>query len=216
MKKINRWSIYLLGMCMLAAGISLNTKTGLGVAPIITVSFCISEIFNLDFGNMTFLLYALFVIIQLFLIDKSERGTVLLQLIVSLIFSRVLNLFGLVITYNHTLHSLPVNLAVLALAVFFTGTGAALAINMRLYPNPADGVVQTVSLKKGWPQGFTKNIFDICCVAMAALIGIIYTGHVVGIGLGTLLSMVGVGRTIALINKLFQKKMISAAGINPA
>ena len=213
MKKINRWSIYLLGMCMLAAGISLNTKTGLGVAPIITVSFCISEIFNLDFGNMTFLLYALFVVIQLFLIDKSERGAVLLQLIVSLIFSRVLNLFGLVITYDYTLHSLPVNLAVLALAVFFTGTGAALAINMRLYPNPADGVVQTLSQKRGWPQGLTKNIFDICCVAMAALIGIIYTGHVVGIGLGTLLSMVGVGRTIALINKLFQRRMLAAAGI---
>ena len=117
------------------------------------------------------------------------------------------------IAYDYTLHGLPANLAVLALAVFVTGTGAALAINMRLYPNPADGVVQTVSLKKGWSQGFTKNMFDSCCVASAALIGIIYTGHVVGIGLGTVLSMVGVGRTIALINRLLQRRMLTAAGI---
>lgn len=212
MKEFKRWTIYLLGMCVLAAGISLNTKTGLGVSPIIAPAFCVSEIFGLSFGDMTFFLYAIFVVVQLFLVERGQRVSVLLQLAVSLVFSRALNLFGLVIAYDHTLHGLPENLAVLALAIFLTGTGAALTINMQLYPNPADGVVQTVSQKKGWPQGLSKNAFDGCCVAAAALIGVAFARRIVGIGLGTLLSMVCVGRVIALINALFQEKLLAAAG----
>lgn len=212
MKEFSRWTIYLLGMCVLAAGISLNTKTGLGVSPIIAPAFCVSEIFGLSFGDMTFLLYAIFVAVQLFLVEEGQRVSVLLQLAVSLVFSRALNLFGLIITYDHALHGLPTNLAVLALAIFLTGTGAALAIDMQLYPNPADGVVQTVSQKKDWSQGLTKNVFDGCCVAAAALIGVAFTRRIVGIGLGTLLSMVCVGRVIALTNALLQKQLLAAAG----
>lgn len=211
MKKFNRWSIYLLGMSVLAAGITLNSKTGLGVSPIISVAFCVSDIFSLNFGDMTFLLYAIFVVVQLFLRDRSEHIAVLLQLVVSLVFSRVLNLFGAAMTYDHTLHSLPVNLAVLAVAIFLTGAGVSLSVNMRLIPNPGDGIVQAIAQKMDWPQGFTKNIFDGGCVIATILIGILFARRITGIGLGTLLAMLGVGRAVALVNRLFQEKMLAVA-----
>lgn len=211
LKNFNRWSIYLLGMFVLAAGITLTTKTGLGVSPIISVAFCVSEIFSLNFGDMTFLLYAIFVVIQLFIRDRSERIVILLQLAVSLVFSRVLNLFGSAITYDHTLHGLPVNLAVLAVAIFLTGAGVALSVNMRLVPNPGDGIVQAIAQKKGWTQGFTKNVFDGGCVIATILIGILFARRITGIGLGTLLAMLGVGRAVALVNRFFQEKMLAAA-----
>ena len=56
MEKVNRWIFYILGMVVLAAGITLNTKTGLGVSPIISVAYCVSQIFELNFGDMTFVL----------------------------------------------------------------------------------------------------------------------------------------------------------------
>ena len=54
---------YLAGLLILAFGITLNTKTGLGVSPIISVSFSISTILDVNFGDMTFLWYAIFVLI---------------------------------------------------------------------------------------------------------------------------------------------------------
>ena len=60
MEKVNRWIFYILGMVVLAAGITLNTKTGLGVSPIISVAYCVSQIFELNFGDMTFVLYGIF------------------------------------------------------------------------------------------------------------------------------------------------------------
>ena len=55
--KIKQWGFriffYVLSMLILAMGITLNTKTGLGVSPIISVSYSVSEIFHLNFGNVT-------------------------------------------------------------------------------------------------------------------------------------------------------------------
>ena len=213
MKNPYRWLIYGLGMAVLALGITLNTKTGLGVSPIISVAYSISQIFSLNFGDMTFLLYVLFVVVQLFLRSKKERIATLLQIVVSLIFSRLLNLCDALIPYENTNHSLPFNLALLVLAIFLTGLGVAMTVNMRLVPNPGDGIVQAIAEKIGRDQGYTKNIFDIGCVCATVVVGLGFAGEVVGIGVGTIAAMIGVGRSVALVNGLFQDKMQTAAGI---
>lgn len=213
MKNPYRWLIYGLGMAVLALGITLNTKTGLGVSPIISVAYCVSQIFSLNFGDMTFLLYVLFVVVQLFLRDKRERAATLLQIAVSLIFSRLLNLCDALIPYSGAEHGLLANLILLAAAIFLTGLGVAMTVNMRLVPNPGDGIVQAIAEKIGRDQGFTKNIFDIGCVCVTVILGFCFAGHVVGIGIGTIAAMAGVGRAIALVNHFYQEKMLAAAGM---
>lgn len=213
MKNPYRWLIYGLGMTVLALGITLNTKAGLGVSPIVSVSYSVSKIFSLNFGDMTFLLYVLFVVVQLFLRNKTERVATLLQIVVSLIFSRLLNLFDVLIPYICTDHSLGINLLVLAAAIFLTGLGIAMTVNMRLVPNPGDGIVQAIAEKIGRSQGFTKNIFDVGCVCTAVAVGLCCVREIVGIGIGTLVAMIGVGRPVALVNHFFKENMQAAAGI---
>ena len=60
-----RWIFYAGGLLILAMGIILNTKSGLGVSPIISVAYSISTIWNLNFGNTTFGLNTVLVIIEL-------------------------------------------------------------------------------------------------------------------------------------------------------
>ena len=43
-RQINRTLIYIAGLLILALGIILNTKAGLGVSPIISVAYSISQI----------------------------------------------------------------------------------------------------------------------------------------------------------------------------
>ena len=59
-----RWGFYLMGLLILAMGLTLNTKAGLGVSPIISLSYAASVIWNRNFGDMTFVLYGIFVLIQ--------------------------------------------------------------------------------------------------------------------------------------------------------
>ena len=58
---------YAAGLLVLALGLTLNTKTGLGVSPIISVAYNISQIFDHNFGNMTLALYSVFVVIEIIL-----------------------------------------------------------------------------------------------------------------------------------------------------
>ena len=213
MKKANRLLIYCAGMLTLAAGITLNTKTGLGVSPIVSVAYSVSEIWSLNFGLMTTFLYILFVIAQLFLRKKEERAATLYQVGISVVFGDILNRFSAWITYDSACHGLISNLGVLALAIALTGMGVSMTVNMQLLPNPGDGIVQAIAAKAGWELGFTKNVFDLGCVAVTVVLGLVFAGRVIGISAGTLLAMLGVGRAVALTNRLFREKMRAAAGL---
>lgn len=87
------------GLLILALGIILNTKSGLGVSPIISVAYSISTIWELNFGNTTFLLYTVFVLVEIVIhLMRKEKPAILLldalQLPLSLIFTRFMNLFS--------------------------------------------------------------------------------------------------------------------------
>lgn len=67
MKQLTRGIIYLAGLAILARGITLNTKTGLGVSPIIAVAYAVSELWGTDFGNTVLLWYCVFVLVEIVL-----------------------------------------------------------------------------------------------------------------------------------------------------
>ena len=152
-KRFLRGFYYLLGLVILAAGITLNTKTTLGVSPIVSVAYCISEISGWNFGNTTFLWYSFFVLLEviLHLIRRHENWRKqitadLLQIVVSLIFTRFMNIFSALIPVFETVYpnsfagSLGGRLMFLALAIVLTGVGAAMSLFMRIVLNPGDGL----------------------------------------------------------------------------
>ena len=65
MNKKLRFLVYTIGMVVLALGLTLNTLENLGVSPIISVLYSISQITRLNFINITFVVYAIFVVVQL-------------------------------------------------------------------------------------------------------------------------------------------------------
>ena len=74
---------YLLGVIILALGLTLNTKTLLGVSAIISVPYTISILSGLNFGNMTFIVYTLMVLAQMWIKGKKRTWTDLLQIALS-------------------------------------------------------------------------------------------------------------------------------------
>ena len=51
-KTVLRILFYVAGLLILTLGIILNTRSGLGVSPIISVAYSISTIWELNFGNI--------------------------------------------------------------------------------------------------------------------------------------------------------------------
>ena len=123
--------VYVVGMFILAIGLTLNTKANLGVSPIISVPYSISQITGLNFGDLTFVVYAIFVVVQIIIHIrlKNHKRIVsdILQLPLSLIFTRLLNIFS---TYIPTVQNLGIRFIVLTLAIICTGVGAAMSLSM--------------------------------------------------------------------------------------
>lgn len=98
--RLFRWLFYLLGLLILAVGLTLNTKNGQGVTPIVSVPYCISQLSGLNFGNMTLLIYCLFVAAQFLIKGKKARWTDLLQVPLSIVFTRFMNLFDRLLDFE--------------------------------------------------------------------------------------------------------------------
>lgn len=152
-------------------------------------------------------------------IRRGERplavvlGLDALQLPLSLAFTRFMNLFS---AWMPAPAGLAARIAVLAAGIILTGIGAAMSLDMRLIPNPGDGIVQALADCFKKPVGLTKNLFDLFCIGVTAAISLIFARRLIGIGFGTVAAMLGVGRVIALFNRLFLDRMATAAGIKNA
>lgn len=215
-KLINRLLSYGLGIVILALGITLNTKTGLGVSALVSIAYTVANAWNLNFALMTFLLYTCFALIEVglkwgFLPQlRKVLWKDLLQIPFSLAFSLFLNVFGGIIPVAEHVGA---QIVMLVLAIVCTGIGAAIIVDMHLIPNPADGLAQTLGMvtKKG--MGLGKNLLDCSCVGISAVIGLVARGRLIGIGIGTIAAMIGVGRVVALFNRCFETKLCRKAGV---
>lgn len=208
---IARWGFYLLGMVLLALGLTLNTKTGLGASAIVSVPFTVSQATGWNFGNLTLVVYCLFVVAQFILKGKNRQWIDLLQIPLSIVFTRFMNLFAGLVPYKNG--NLPADIALLIVAILFTGVGAAMTVAMHLVPNPGDGIVGTIAQLTGKELGFCKNCFDLGCVSLSLIIGFCFGNPLLGVGLGTLLSMIGVGRAMAAFNYLCKRPLLQATGM---
>ncbi len=239
-KLIKRAVMYVGGLLTIALGIILNTKAGLGVSAIISVAYSISEINGFNFGNTTLCMYIIFVLVEIIIhtarnyqnrrnqhnaLEHAHKNSLkfiimtdLLQIPLSIVFTRFMNLFSSCLPDfssdgGNTVAHFGVQLVVLFIALVLTGIGAAMSLNMRVVPNPGDGIVQAIADYTHKSVGFTKNCFDLCSVILTVSIGLICKGKLIGIGIGTVLSMIGVGRVIAVFNHFFKDRMVKAAGI---
>lgn len=163
---------------------------------------------------MTFLLYASFVIIEisLHLIPGKRRPADrkkailadVLQLPLSYFFTVLLNVLSACIPAAETM---VLRIIVLLISVILVGTGAALSLDMRLIANPGDGLVQAVSDRTGIDLGLSKNIVDITCVTLTCILSMTVSHRILGVGIGTLIAMIGIGRVIAFVNRLFGERL---------
>ena len=207
-KKGIRFLLYFVGLFILALGLTLNTKANLGVSPIISIPYSISQLTRYNFGDLTFVVYALFVVIQIVIHVKLKQNkkivSDLLQLPLSLVFTRLLNIFSV---YIPTSQNFKIRFIVLAFAIICTGLGAAMSLSMQLVPNPGDGIVQALGERFNKSLGLTKNLFDCLNLCITLCISIFVAHRIVGVGIGTVIAVLGVGRVIALYHSIFGYKI---------
>ena len=199
---VKRIVIYCIGIVILACGITMNTKTNLGVSPVISVPYNITQILGLPLGLPVFVYYAFLIFLQYVLLPKEFTFKKFLQIICALLTSACVQVFDIILPSPD---SWILRILMLAAAILLTGLGMNISVGMDIVPNPADGLASDIGRKIGKDMGLGKNILDAVSIIVAILIGLIFRGSLLGIGIGTVVAVIFTGRTVALFRRPTQK-----------
>ena len=209
MKRFYRALFYCSGMIIQCFGLLLSTKTNLGASAIISLPFTVGQITGINFAIFSFVLNVLMVGIQVLLNRKADLST-LLQIPVSFVISFLIGVYDVILPNPQLLWSRGL---CMALAIACNGVGGAMMINMKVVPNIADGLANSIGEKLGRNLGFGKNLLDFTCVGLSCTLGLVFFRRIVGIGIGTVFAMIFVGRVMAAFNHFFRQPMMEKAGI---
>ena len=207
---MKRFILYMIGLNLIAVSVVLNIRYDLGVAAFSSVMYSISEIYHISLGTASIICYLLFVLIQC-LLSKSVTLTYFLEVPLSLAFGLLTDLYDWLVPEM----SLPLLARALffILTMFITSMGVFLCVKTDLVLTPTDGIVKTISEVFCFPFSAVKNTFDISLVIVSVLLCIGNHTKLYGIGIGTVLSALCLGRIIKIYEKMRHPKAKRRHGI---
>lgn len=188
---MKKYILYLFGLNILAIGIVLNLKTGLGVAALSSTIYVCSIIFSISLGLSSIIWYLFFILIQSILCKKIKKEF-LLEIPLSIVFGFLTDFYSFLfqsIEFNY-----PFLLLIFALLCISLGVYCTTITNLVL--NPGDGIVKTISEVYRVPFCNVKNGFDISLLLISIILSLFFEGKIMGIGIGTIVSSICIGRLI--------------------
>ena len=209
--QLRRVIFYAIGITSLAVGLTLNTASGLGATPVITMPLTISEAWGFEYPVVVFFMYCCFALLQFTLNGGKQPVKALIQISFSFIISALLSVFTNII--HITPASLLESFLILFCAIIACAVGIFMMLHMDLISNPADVFANTIARMIGKEPGTGKNLLDCSCVIISAVIALATGISLHNIGIGTLISAICVGRVIALLHRFARVPLLRFCGM---
>ena len=204
-----RYFFFALGIFINSFGVAFVTKSNLGTSQISSVPYVLSLAFpDYTFGMTTFIFNVLFIIIQIIILRRDFHPIQFLQVFANILFS-----FFIDVSMNWLAFFQPETFIAKFISLIIGCMILAIGICIEVAPNvivvPGEGVVRALALaiaikKPKVKFGTIKIYFDVTLIIIACILSFIFFGELNGIGLGTIVSALIVGRFINLVNRHFK------------
>lgn len=200
-----RAAMLLVGTACAALGIALTTVSGLGTTPISSVPWTLSAATGLSFGTTTFLVNAVFFLLQAALLRRSMPPGNILQLPCVLVFGLFIDA-AMACVRPLAPQGWMSGLVMSLIGNAWLAAGIFLQVRSKTLVQPGEGAVLAVSVVTRRAFGTVKIAFDCTLVLSAVLGGLALLGRVEGVREGTLISAILVGTFIKILAGLFPLK----------
>lgn len=215
-RKINiviRWILFLSGIVLMSLGISIVTHAGLGTTPISTLPLVSSFVTGYTFGQTTFWINMVLVVIQLILLKRFFKLGIFLQIPLTFLFSLGIDMampVAKVVEINTYWGA--VAFSMLGNAVL--GLGVAMEVFSNVLMLPGEGFVLALTIRLNKKFSTMKIVNDVTLVLLAVILSLVCLGGLQGVREGTILSAVTVGLFVKLwmtMLRKIQEKLTPAA-----
>ena len=195
-----RYAWFVLGVCVNSFGVAFITKAALGTSPISSIPYVLDLASPLTFGETTFILNMLYIALQIVLLRRDFQPIQFLQIVVNVVFSALIDVsMGLLSWLNPA--TLPRKLVSLAVGCAILGFGVAVEVAPNVITVPGEGIVRALAAVTEKPFGTVKTCFDTTLVVIACALSFLFFGYLNGLGAGTIISALAVGRLCNLYNR---------------
>ena len=193
---------YFGGLVVMAMGVVLMKRVDLGISPITAVPAAISAITPFTLGNMTTFLHAVCVVGQILIVRRVTLKSILTML-VGVPFGYIID--GLMLLFDPGPLTWGLRIPLLAVGLALSGLGVQLVVSSDLMLPAPDELSHTISQVYHKKLSNVKIISDAIYVAIAVAVDLIFSRRVFTVGVGTVLSVLLVGRFVGWFGKLFPK-----------
>ena len=195
-----RYLWFLAGVLINSFGVALITRAALGTSPISSLPYVLSFRFPVTLGQFTFAMNLFFILGQVLLLRRDFQPIQLLQVAVNAVFSAFIDVSMGLLSWLE-ISSLPMAVLVLVLGCAVLAFGISVEVAPRVLMVPGEGIVQAIAAVTGWRFGNVKVGFDAALVATALVLSLLFFHRLQGMGAGTILSALAVGRFVNLYNR---------------
>ena len=196
---VSRYLWFVLGVLVNSFGVALITQAALGTSPISSIPYVLSLRFPITLGEFTFILNLVYILGQIVLLRRAFQPIQLLQIAVNVIFSAFIDVSMNLLSWLQPDH-IVVKLIALILGCAILGVGISIEVAPDVLVVPGEGIVRAMTQVSGKRFGSVKVVFDVTLVAIALGLSFLFFHGINGLGLGTVVSALIVGRFVNLCN----------------
>ena len=193
---------YAAGLVVMAMGVVAMKRVDLGISPITAVPAAVSAITPFTLGNVTIFLHVLCVLGQILIVRRVTLKS-LLTMLVGVPFGYIID--GLMLLFDPGPLVWAVRIPLLIVGLALSGLGVQLVVSSDLMLPAPDELSHTISQVYRKKLSNVKIISDAVYVAIAVAVDLIFSRRIFTVGVGTVLSVLLVGRFVGWFGKLFPK-----------
>ncbi|WP_294589477.1 DUF6198 family protein [Ruminococcus sp.] len=188
-------------------GVVLMLYSGAGISAISSVPYAFSEVLpKLSLGTWTYIFQGLLVL-TLMIMRKKFVPSYMFSFVVGFVFGELLDFYEWWIKILPC--TIPMRIVYFIVSYIVICVGIALSNRCGLPIIPTDLFPRELSDITGVRYSRIKIVFDITCLAVTAGLTFFCLGHIMmGLGIGTIVAAFTMGKGIALIGGLIDRKFV--------
>lgn len=192
--------IYCFALLLMAVGVALSVNSNLGVSPVNSLPYVVSQILNVQMGSCVTVIFCFYILLQVLLLRREFQPVQLLQIVFSTIFGYFVD-FAKRVVGDFAIPTYFGQLTMLALSIVLIALGVLLYMDVQLVPMPMEGLSSTIAKKINRPFPTMKMAIDCLVVLIGVVLSLVFLGKLDGIREGTIITAILVGKLIAILKK---------------
>lgn len=186
-----------------ALGVKLMLYAGAGISAISSVPYAFSEVFPIvTMGTWTYIFQGLLVA-ALMVLRRRFVPEYLLSFVVGFFFGVMIDIHQLWIPLLPV--SVPLRVLYFIISYLLMCVGIAISNRCKTPIIPTDLFPRELSWILNVPYARVKSAFDLSCLLVTAVLTLLCLGHIIGLGLGTVVAALTVGKGVGFTSDLLDR-----------